>query len=118
MMGREYKVGRGRPPRGSQFKKGQSGNPKGRPKGSRNVSTILTRFLDESRTLPDGKRQTFRELVLLKQVMKAAEGSLPHAIWVFSYDEGQAAGADSQVVIELDMGQPAFLPKATPEQFE
>ena len=114
----DYKVGRGRPPRGSQFKKGQSGNPKGRPKGARNVATLLTRILDGSRMMPDGKRQTLRELVLLKQVLKAAEGSLPHAIWVLSHDEGQEMAADLPVIIELDMGEPAFLPKATPEQLE
>jgi len=31
----EYIVGRGRPPRGSRWRPGQSGNPKGRPKGGR-----------------------------------------------------------------------------------
>ena len=118
MMGGSYKVGRGRPPRGSQFKKGQSGNPKGRPKGARNIATLVTRILDGSRMMPDGKRMTYRELLLLKQVLNAAEGSLPHAIWVLSHDEGQAMGADRPIVIQLDMGEPAFLPKATPEQLE
>jgi hypothetical protein len=33
-----YTVGYGRPPKKGQFKKGQSGNPKGRPKGGRNLS--------------------------------------------------------------------------------
>jgi hypothetical protein len=36
-----YKTGRGRPPKESQFKKGQSGNPAGRPKGARGVRDIL-----------------------------------------------------------------------------
>ena len=31
----EYAVGRGRPPLHSRFKKGQSGNPNGRPAGHR-----------------------------------------------------------------------------------
>jgi hypothetical protein len=31
-----YEVGYGRPPKGSQFTPGRSGNPKGRPKGARN----------------------------------------------------------------------------------
>jgi hypothetical protein len=32
----DYEVGYGKPPKDSRFKLGQSGNPKGRPKGSRN----------------------------------------------------------------------------------
>ena len=32
----DYEVGYGKPPKDSRFKLGQSGNPNGRPKGSRN----------------------------------------------------------------------------------
>src|SRR5262245_11040533 len=35
----DYDVGYGKPPVQSRFKRGQSGNPKGRPKGARNFST-------------------------------------------------------------------------------
>jgi hypothetical protein len=36
-----YEVGKGRPPKATRWKPGQSGNSKGRPKGSRNVGAVL-----------------------------------------------------------------------------
>ena len=38
-------VGYGRPPVNRQFKPGQSGNPRGRPKGSKNFATIFAEAL-------------------------------------------------------------------------
>ena len=38
---RDYDVGYGKPPKATRFRKGQTGNPKGRPKTSKNVGTML-----------------------------------------------------------------------------
>ena len=38
-MADEYEVGYGKPPKDSQFKKGESGNKRGRPKGVKNLKT-------------------------------------------------------------------------------
>jgi hypothetical protein len=42
-----YAVGKYRPPLHSRFKPGQSGNPKGRAKQSRNLRTIVNQVLSE-----------------------------------------------------------------------
>lgn len=43
--GRSYEVGYGKPPKHTRFKPGQSGNPKGRKPGSKNVMTLLEETL-------------------------------------------------------------------------
>jgi Family of unknown function (DUF5681) len=40
-----YKVGKGRPPLATRWQNGQSGNPKGRPRGSRNISAVLAEVI-------------------------------------------------------------------------
>ena len=70
-------VGYGKPPRETQFEKGQSGNPKGRPRGSLNLVTILARTLREQVVVNErGRRRTITKLeAAVKQIVnKSAAG--------------------------------------------
>jgi Family of unknown function (DUF5681) len=51
-----YKVGYGRPPLHSRFKRGQSGNPRGRTKQSRNLRTIVKQVSNEQVQIREGDR--------------------------------------------------------------
>jgi len=72
-----YAIGYGKPPVGSRFRAGQSGNPKGRPKGARNRTTILNQTLSERVVVTEhAKRRsiTKQEAIFKQLVNKAAAG--------------------------------------------
>ncbi len=71
---RDCSVGRCKPPIENRFRKGQSGNPKGRPRGSRNASSLWREELDERVAITEnGKRRKVTRLaVIVKQVVKKA----------------------------------------------
>jgi hypothetical protein len=75
----DYEVGYGKPPKHSRFKPGQSGNSKGRPKGSRNFKTDVKATLKSSVNVNrDGKphKITTQEAMLLRLKEKALNGDI------------------------------------------
>ena len=64
-------VGYRRPPVNRQFKPGQSGNPRGRPKGSKNLLTIFAEAMSRPVTVRDkkGKIRRLSKLELMVEVM-------------------------------------------------
>jgi hypothetical protein len=74
-----YNVGFGKPPRETQFKKGQSGNPTGRPRQARALKTDLLDVLDieVAVSLPGGpERMPMQRAMTLSLAAKAAKGDV------------------------------------------
>ena len=104
-----YEVGYGKPPSESRFQKGASGNPKGRPKGSKNLATVV---LKESRERvrvngPRGVHTITKLLATVKQLgNKSAQGELRAAKeflnLVKQSEESVSSGASPLPMNELD----------------
>ena len=73
----DYEVGYGKPPNATRFKKGRSGNPAGRRRGSKNFSTMLDEELEQRVVIRENGRQktiTKRRASMRQLVNKAASG--------------------------------------------
>jgi Family of unknown function (DUF5681) len=74
---KDREVGYGRPPKASRFAPGKSGNPRGRPKGSRPVGAILDGIMSQKVTVSEGgrtRRVSRLEVMLLRLANDAARG--------------------------------------------
>jgi hypothetical protein len=73
----DYQVGYGKPPQHTRFKQGESGNPTGRPKGSKNLTTLLEKELKQRVLVTENGRRrsiTKQEAMVKHLVNKAVSG--------------------------------------------
>jgi hypothetical protein len=88
---KSYEIGYARPPKSGQFKKGQSGNKRGRPKGSKLFSETVVEALDEKVTISENGRRriiTKREALAKQLVNKAAGGDIKSIKLLSEMSEG------------------------------
>jgi hypothetical protein len=70
----EYEVGYGRPPQRTRFKSGESGNPRGRPRGSKNLALLLEKELKQRVIINEnGRRRTItKQAAIVKHMVNKA----------------------------------------------
>ena len=76
-MSEDNNNGHRKPPASGQFKKGQSGNPRGRPKGSRNLKTDLAAISQRAISVRENgktRRMSQQRAMLLSAYNKAING--------------------------------------------
>ena len=95
MSKKEYTIGRGKPPAATQFKSGQSGNPAGRPKGSKNFKTDFLEELQSKIEISEGgeKKQITKQRAIIKRMINGAIG-------------GEVKAADAVMRLSLAFTEP------------
>jgi hypothetical protein len=115
-----YEVGHGKPPKHSQYQKGKSGNPKGRPKGSKNPMTIVKEVFDQIvPVFVNGKPKKLPAIAALAVKLLAAAMSSgdPKAIKLaFDMYAKCVDVAEPSTIVKLMAGQTSF--ELTPEEYE
>ena len=95
-------VGYKKPPRDSQFKPGRSGNPTGRPKGSKNFNTDMREELDSRMGITENgkhKRLTKQRVIVKRMVNQAVAGDpriTPMVLKAGATDEGAADASEPE----------------------
>ena len=104
--GKRTDVGYGRPPVEHQFKPGQSGNKRGRPKGSKNEATIMSELLNRRIDIREKGRTrkiTVLEGILLKFAEDALKGNAKAASFLLNRKQiAESSGLPTAEILDMD----------------
>jgi uncharacterized protein DUF5681 len=94
----DYEIGYGRPPKETQYKPGQRGNPNGRPPGSPNKKTLIERALNKKIPVRKGDKITkvpALQVIAETFTVKAAQGDrhAAHVVINLAVKSGVLGGA-------------------------
>jgi len=127
MPRRDYEVGHGKPPKRTQFKPGQSGNPKGRPRGSKNTATVVKEAMSKRITIREnGRAQSISALeaivrVLLQNAVSGDHKAVTTLLQLQAQNESDDAmrsevrrleGAERDILLEMLRETDATNPRA------
>lgn len=107
----DYDVGYGKPPKRTQFKPGQSGNPRGRPKGTKNLKTDLLEELGERIIVREGdqtrrvsKQRAFVKTLVSKTLKgDVRAGSLLMSTMMRLVDTGEGAPEAKEPLLDEEL---------------
>jgi hypothetical protein len=94
----DHEVGYGKPPKATQFKKGRSGNPNGRPKGAKGVKANLRRDLETKITIREGNREIKipkAEAVAKRLIANALKGDIKPVLELVKLDDELFGNGDT-----------------------
>lgn len=105
-----YKVGRGKPPAHSRFKPGQSGNPRGRPRGSADFLQALIAAANEVVVIIENGRRVrlSKHQVAARQLVNKAASGDHRAIELLYKHLGSKIAIESVVAPPADKADLSF----------
>jgi hypothetical protein len=98
-----YAVGYGRPPTSAQFQPGQSGNPKGRPKGARNASSLAREALERPinvKVKGTSRKMTVRKAAYFRLAERAVAGDVKALGFLLSLESEERPAQSDEPDVE------------------
>lgn len=112
-----YKVGKGQPPLATRWKAGQSGNPRGRPKGAKNLVTIFDEALSQKLEIQENgkvRKISAREGIVRRLVNQALKGDIKATAFVLAKEPEIARSIERRELVRKPLDQ--IPKKATAEE--